>query len=68
MSDTNEQPPQPPPKPKNTLDPLNIGGARERSEWANVADVANEFGGPVSFLGVVGAKIASVFHKKGRKR
>jgi hypothetical protein len=52
MSETNEPRPQPPPKSKGTFDPLNIGGAKGSSEWANAADAANEFGSPVSFLGV----------------
>jgi hypothetical protein len=64
MSETNEPRPQPPPKSKGTFDPLNIGGAKGSSEWANAADAANEFGGPVSFLGVVVAKLASLFRRK----
>jgi hypothetical protein len=57
-----------PPRPKNTFDPLNIGGSRESSDWWNAADAANEFTGPVGVLGVGFAKLASLFRRKDTER
>jgi hypothetical protein len=57
-----------PPRPKNTFDPLNIGGSRESSDWSNAADAANEFTGPVGVLGVGFAKLASFFRRKDTER
>ena len=57
-----------PPRPKNTFDPLNIGGSRESSDWSNAADAANKFAGPAGALGVGVAKLASLFRRKDTER
>ena len=57
-----------PPRPKKTFDPLNIGGSREASEWANAADAANEFAGPAGLLGVGLAKLTSLFRRNDPPR
>lgn len=63
-----DDPARRPPRPKNTFDPLNIGGSRESSDWSNAADAANEFTGPMGVLGVGFAKLASLFRRKDAER
>ncbi len=63
------------PRPKNTFDPLNIGGSRESSDWSNAADAANEFAGPAgrwewalpSWQAFSGARIPNVVHRISAK-